>query len=175
MERRLQQHRALRWVMVALGLVLGAVLIANGSVVIGALIATMAILRAFMLRSVPRRRFDAADQRGGPDATNGPPLRALAPDGFRAAATAIGVNLTTLRREFAGGKSIAEVATDAQVPIDDVVRSMVGGVSVSIDQAVLDGTMSARDASVARSRLPQWSNRLVTIHRDDVRRIRGSV
>jgi hypothetical protein len=175
MDRRLQQRRGLRWAMVALGLVLGAMLIANGSVVIGALIATMAILRSFMLRPVQRRHVEVASQGGEPSGTSRQLFRPLIPDGFRAAASAIGVNLTTLRGEFAGGKSIAEVATDAQVPVDDVVRSMVGSVSVAIDQAVLDGTMSSRDASVARSRLPQWSNRLVTIHRDDLPRIQGSV
>ncbi len=161
--------------MVAVGLTLGAVLIANGSVVVGGLIATMAILRAFMLGSGRSRRRGMVSPASASDGTSRLSLRPLVPDGFRAAAGAIGVNLTTLRREFAGGKSIAEMATDAHVPVDDVVRSMVGGVSVAIDRAVLDGTMSSRDASVARSRLPQWSNRLVTLHRDDVPRIHGGV
>ena len=172
MNNTMRRRQTVRWVMVVVGLALGAVLIMNGSLIVGALIATMAVLRVALLLSPRRGRTGAPGSEGG---SARQPLRELVPEGFRAAATAIGVDLTILRREFAGGKSIAEVATESRVPVDDVVRSMVGDVSLAIDHAVTAGTMSSRDATVARSRLPQWANRLVTMHREDLQRLERSV
>ena len=165
----MQRRLALRWVLVIIGLVLGAAVFANGSVLIGALIAFMALLRGFMLLSFHRTRARRSGATGS--ATPRPALRALVPDAFRAAATGLGVTLTTVRRDFAGGKSIAQMAADARVPVDDVVRIMVSGLSDAIDREVVAGTMSSREGAVARSRLPQWTNRLVTMHRADLERL----
>jgi hypothetical protein len=46
----------LRWLLCALGLTLGVVLVANGVAVIGLLVATMAVLRIAMLTILTRRR-----------------------------------------------------------------------------------------------------------------------
>ena len=46
----------LRWVLVALGIVLGGVLIAHGNVVIGGLVLVMAVIRGFLFLQWQRRR-----------------------------------------------------------------------------------------------------------------------
>ncbi|HEY7105221.1 MAG TPA: hypothetical protein VH986_02340 [Acidimicrobiia bacterium] len=55
--------RALRWVICALGLTLGVVLVANGATVVGLLIGAIAVLRLVMLTMLTRRRRGRAPAR----------------------------------------------------------------------------------------------------------------
>ena len=97
-------------------------------------------------------------------------LRAIARVEFELTARAIGINRDRLRRQFADGRSVAEQANAAGVAVDLVIGAVVADASARLDQAVAAGALSSAAADVARERLPVWAERLVTVHRAQLRR-----
>jgi hypothetical protein len=67
-------------------------------------------------------------------------------DVFGAAAKAIGVSVDDLRAALRDGKSIADLAKDHNVAVNDVVDAMVAAVKADLDQAVKDGHLSQSEA-----------------------------
>ena len=161
----------LRWVIAGVGVVLGVVLLAGGSVVIGGLILVLAGLRIALLLGLgrQRRQFGAAGGTGGAvgagaaaDATGRPGLQLLLPVALAAAARTIGVSAADLQAQQAAGRSMADVAADHAVPTQAVVDAVVTDASARLDQAVAGGRLPARRAERGRGRLPQWARQVVT-------------
>jgi hypothetical protein len=71
------------------------------------------------------------------------------------------------RDAFDGGRSLAELATSAGVPVDRLVAAVVSDASAKIDQDVAGGTLTQDLAAAAKARLPMWANRLVSAHKGD--------
>ena len=177
--------RALRWVIVSIGLALSAVLLLRGSYLIGGLIGVAAVLRVVFLLSSARYRVRSsrtgtrrgpgrAEGRGGGSRGGQAPvrqlLRGLAPRAFEVAAGVIGVNASELRRGFQRSRSIAEAASARGVSVDAVVAAVVSDASMAIDRAVSDGTTSPDVAGRAKDRLPMWAARIVYGTRAELQR-----
>jgi hypothetical protein len=179
----------LRWVIAAVGLVLGVVLLLAGNVVIGGLILVLAGLRIALLIGMERQRRRFAQATGGAGRAAGtggmaagstgmgmaggagaagagmagrPGLQLLMPVAVAAAARTIGVSAADLQTQQAAGRSMADIATDHAVPTQVVVDAVVTDASARLDQAVAAGRLPARRAERGRSRLPQWAHQVVT-------------
>jgi hypothetical protein len=151
-----------------IGLILGVLLILRGQLVLGLLIGGLALVRIAFFGLFARRRR-ALGYRGA--AGRGAQLlRSLVPGDFEAAAAALGVEPIDLRREFARGRSIAEQAEAAGVPVDSVIDAVTRYASARIDQLAADGAVSNETASEAKERLPAWAARFVGRQRRDLRR-----
>jgi hypothetical protein len=163
--------RTFRWVMVSLGLVAGALLLANGNILVGVVIGGLACVRLVFLLSLEheRRRLRRTRDGDGDGARSYPVLRQLARGQFEVAAGAIGTSPSDLRVEFANGRSIAEIATAHGVPVDTVVAAVIADASAKLDRAVADGRTTPNAAARFKGRLPQWATRLVNGHRGDFR------
>ena len=88
------------------------------------------------------------------------------------AARVIGLETNQMRRAFDEGRSIAELASDAGVPVEVIVSAIVTDATNAIDRRVGDGQMSQQQALQVKSRLPVWASRLVNFHKGDMRRLR---
>jgi len=162
----------LRWVIAALGLVLGIALLLAGSVVIGGLILVLAGLRIALLVGSERQRRRFASAGPGVPRTPGsvpppglggrPGLQLLQPVAVAAAARTIGVSAADLQAQQATGRSMADVASDHAVSTQAVVDAVVTDASARLDQAVAGGRLPARRAERGRGRLPQWARQVVT-------------
>ena len=95
-------------------------------------------------------------------------LRGLRRREVTVAATTIGIGPDELRRDFAGGRSIAEIAVTAGVAPERVVSAVVVDATAMLDRALTDGTAPPDAASEAKARLPIWATRLVHATRDDL-------
>ena len=167
--------RTLRGIIVGLGLVAGALLLATGHVLLGALLGGVAVLHLVVLVGVQRRRRRFRTARS--DTGDGTPrvLRTLARGQFEVAAGAIGIPSTELRIEFARGRSIAEVARARGVPLESVLTAVVAAAAAKVDRAVADGEAAPGAAVRIKARLPQWATRMLNGHRGELRtRMAGS-
>jgi hypothetical protein len=169
--------RTFRWVMVAVGLAAGALLVVTRNTLVGVLIGGLAVVRLVVLLSLEHRRRQfrrrvghATDAAAG----NAPLLRTLARGQFEVAASAIGASPSDVRIEFANGRSIAEVATAHGVPVATVVAAVVADASAKLDRAVTDGLTTRFAADRLETRLPHWATRLVNRHRGDLRARAGA-
>jgi hypothetical protein len=84
------------------------------------------------------------------------------------AAATIGIEPAELRRDFAGGRSIAEIATAAGVAPETVTSAVIADATAMLDKALADGTAPPQAVSQAKTRLPVWTARLIHATRDDL-------
>jgi len=97
---------------------------------------------------VKAKKVDAAP--GGPHG-RGPGMR----EGLDAAASALGMTADELRTELQSGKSVAQVAQDRGVNLDDVKNAIVTEATGRIDQAVSAGKLTQEQADKAKAALGQ--------------------
>ncbi len=148
--------RTLRVAIVAFGLLAGAVLLAAGAPLIGAILLVMAVLRGAVLLAMRRRAA-----RGGAGPRSGQLLRRLARNELDTAASAIGIPPGELRRAVDDGRTIASVAADAGVPSREVVAAVVRDLSAKVDRAVAAGNVAPNRARIVHNRLPHWAEHFV--------------
>ena len=156
--------RVLRGAILAIGLVLGTVLLVRGSVLIGGLIVASVVLRTLMFINMTRARSSGAPGRGGRRGRaggSGPAFQRLTPGGIDAAARALTMSAADLRTQLTAGRSIADIATGRGVGSEQVVQAVTADASARLDQVVLAGRLASRRADRARSFVPIWANRLV--------------
>ena len=158
--------RALRWLIIAVILALGIVLVTRGHLLVGSLLCGLAALRIAYLLSFAHRRRTLREGRH-PDGGR-LLLRGLRRRAVTVAAATIGTEPAQLRREFAGGRSIAEIAAAAGVAPDRVVQAIAADAGAALDRSVAEGTATPDAVTQARTRLPLWSTRLVYATRDDL-------
>ena len=184
MQRHRRTLRTLRLVMPLLGFAVGIVLLASGYIVVGALIGGLAAVRLAVLLMVEQKRRawmsqatldrgpadwpppslwpppspTAAGSTGGLNA-EGP--HRLARREFAIAAATIGVDAADLGRDFADGRSIADVATAKGVAPRSVVDAIVTDAAAVIDRARSNGRLSPSTTGPNRDRLTDWATRLV--------------
>jgi len=70
--------------------------------------------------------------------------------------TVLGMDRDALRQALADGKSVAELAKEQDVPLNDVVEALMSPVSERLQQAVEDGRITQDQAD---QRLQQMSDR----------------
>ncbi len=158
--------RVIWWIIIAFGLMAGAVLLLLGYYLFGLIIGGFAVLRLIYTLSLPNRR--------GPMWL--PPvsdseralLRPMARDAFLVAAGVMEISAAQLRQDFAGGMSIAEMAHGAGVALDPIIDAIVSDASTRIDQAVAQGSVTQGEGDSAKSRLQPWAARLINIHKRDL-------
>jgi hypothetical protein len=151
---------------IAFGLVVGAVLLLLGYYLFGVIIGGFAVLRLVYALSLPNRR--------GP--TWLPPvsdperalLCSMVRDEFLVAAGVMGMSGAELRQDFNGGMSVAEMASSAGVALEPIIDAIVSDASARIDRAVAQGSVEQDDGNSAKSRLRLWAERLVHIHKRDL-------
>ncbi len=160
-----------RWVMVAIGAAIAAVLLLRGDYLLGGLIGALATVRlVYMLVFFGRRRAFRSSYGAGP---LGGDLRGLARSEFMVAAGVVGLDPAQVRRAFDQGRSLAELATGAGVPLERLVNAIVSDASAKIDQGVAGGRLTQERAREDKARLPVWASRLVKFHKGDLRRTGG--
>ena len=162
---------AIRWVMVAVGLVLGVALISRGSVLIGGLVTVLAVLRAVMLLAMHRRQAAwskgaatpgrAGGAGGAAAGSRSARLEQLGRREVGIAAAAIGVGVDELQREMGGGRSIADVARSRGVAPDTVVNAIVIDAAAVIDRVGRGGRRAGRQGAAGRPRLQTWATTFV--------------
>ena len=158
--------RVIWWVIIAFGLVVGAVLLLLGYYLFGAIIGGFAVLRLIYALSLPNRR--------GPMWL--PPLsdserallRSMARDEFLVAAGAMGMSGAQLRQNFNSGMSIAEMAASGGVALEPITDAIVNDASARIDRAVAQGSVEQDEGDSAKSKLRPWAERLINIHKRDL-------
>ncbi len=159
--------RVLRWLIVAVVLALGIVLVSRGNLLMGFLLCALAALRiAFLLAFARRRRGLRAGWSPDPGRLL---LRALRHREVAVAAATIGTEPAELRREFAGGRSIAEIAVAAGVAPDSVVSAVVADAGAMLSRNLADGMATPDAVARAKAELPRWATRLVHAKRDELR------
>jgi hypothetical protein len=158
--------RTLRWLIVAVVLVWGVVLVTRGHLLVGSLLCGLGVLRVAYLLVLTRRR-SAGGRRWDTDPGRAL-LRGLRPRAVTLAATTIGIEPAQLRREFAGGRSIAEIASAAGVAPERVANAVIADATAMLDKALANGTAPAPAVSQAKTRLPVWTSRLIHATRDDL-------
>lgn len=159
--------RVLRWLIVAVVLALGIVLVSRGHLLMGSLLCALAALRiAFLVTLARRRRGLRARWSPGPERLL---LRALRHREVAVAAATIGTEPAALRSDFAGGRSIAEIAVAAGVAPDSVVSAVVADASAMLSRNLTDGMATPDAVARAKAELPRWATRLVHATRDDLR------
>jgi hypothetical protein len=170
--------------MVAGTLAIAAVLLLRGNYILGLLIGGLAIVRVVYMVTFARRRRAFRSSYGagagaygaGVGAGAGPVrelLRGLARAEFPVAAGIIGMDPAQVRTAFEQGRSLAELATGAGVPVERVVNGVASDAAARIDQGVADGRVPEERALQAKAQLPVWANRLVNFHKGDFQRTRG--
>jgi hypothetical protein len=168
--------RALRWVLVAGTLAVAAVLISRHDYVIGYLIGGLALVRVVYLVGTTRRPMPGRARYGAGQAWpagGGGLLRELARPEFAVAAREIGIQGQDMRRGFDEGRSIAELAARAGVPLERVVNAMVADATETIDRKVAAGEISEQQGLSVKARIPVWADRLAHFHKGDLRRVRN--
>jgi len=148
--------RTIRWVMVAVGVALGIVLLAAGATLIGVVLLVMAGLRTTMLLAMRRTPSTPTGGR-----RSGELLRRLARNEMDVAATAIGIAPADLRRAIDDGRTISAVAADAGISSRRVVDAVVRDATAKVDHAVEAGNVAPNRGRMVRARLPHWAERFV--------------
>jgi len=158
--------RVILWIIIAFGLVVGAVLLLLGYYLFGVIIGGFAVLRLIYTLSLPNRR--------GPMWL--PPvsdseralLRSMARDEFLVASGAMGMSGAQLRQDFNSGMSIAEMAARAGVALEPIIDAIVNDGSARIDRAVAQGSVEQDEGNSAKSKLRPWAERLINVHKRDL-------
>ena len=168
--RGVLMFRLLIWV---LGLILGIFLIIYKQYLLGAVICGFALVRMIFILAF-RGRGGMGGGFGGYGGQRGnQPIRGMfrgmAQGEFDVAAKAIGTTTTQLREDFAGGRSIAEVATSAGVKNDLVVSAIVSDMTAKIDEAASQGKVPSQFVTRAKNWLPTWAARFVNAHKGEIR------
>jgi hypothetical protein len=160
--------RTIRWVIVAVGMAAGIVLLAAGATLIGVVLIVMASLRIAMLLAMQHRMRSFATGAGNVGAPDGRPrgrsgqmLQRLARNELDVAATAIGIAPADLRRAVDDGRTISAVAADAGISSRRVVDAVVRDASAKVDHAVAAGNVAPNRARMVHNRLPHWAERFV--------------
>ena len=99
-------------------------------------------------------------------------LAGLARQEFGVAAGVIGIRGIEMRRAFDEGRSIAELAAQAGVPLEQIVSAVVSDATSTIERRLELGQMAQDEAFQVRARIPVWANRLVNFHKGDLSRLR---
>ena len=94
-------------------------------------------------------------------------VRNLLGQGLKVAADKIGISVEDLRAELKDGKSIADVAAEHNVSVDDVKQALTDAATARINQAVSNGRITQDQADKIEQRLPTAIDKLVNHHRDD--------
>lgn len=154
----------LRWLIVALGLAVAAVLLLRGSYLLGLLIGALVVVRVVYLFGIIRRRRAF----GVPlDASSRQVLRDLARSELVVGARLLGLDPAQARRAFVTGRSLAEIAQSSDTPLGRIVDEIVRDAKLEVDRRAAQGELTAEQASQLGERLPFWANRLVHFHRGD--------
>lgn len=168
-ETRMRSMRRWRMAIAAGGLVLGVVLVAMGNVLIGVIVGGLAVARLVMFS-----RFSTGRRRGGRTRVNPSDrgwLRAQARDEFLVAAQVIGCPPRELRDAFQQGKSVAEIASERSVPVENVTTAVAADLDLRARNAAAAGTMSQSDAQRIHELAPQFAQRMVYGHRGEFGRL----
>lgn len=119
-----------------------------------------------------------ADPSAGPAATAGrgerdtrdrPVLRRLWRGALRTAADALGTSAADLRAELVAGRSVAQVAEDRGVPVDDVVAALADAATSRLERAVDRGVVAQERADALLEELPERIERRLSTPRRDAR------
>ncbi len=162
--------------LVAGTLAVAVVLIYRHDYVIGYLIGSLALVRVVYLAGTSRRPLPGRSRYAAGSPGIGPVrglLRDLARPEFAVAAREIGIERHEMRRAFDDGRSIAELAARAGVPLERVVSAIVADATETIDRKVAAGEMSELQGQSVKARLPIWAGRLAHFHKGDLRRVRN--
>lgn len=93
---------------------------------------------------------------GGPGGPHGPGGRGgLAGEDLDVVAKALGIDSATLTTDLQGGKTIAAEATAKGVDVNVVIKTLADSESAEIDQRVTDGSMTADQATTAKTTVTQ--------------------
>ncbi len=96
-------------------------------------------------------------------------LRGLRAREVAVAAEAIGIDVGELRRQFAGGRSIAGIASGAGVTAEEVIGAVVADSMRALDEILTAATASREAVDEAKARPPLWAARLVQATKNDLR------
>jgi hypothetical protein len=80
---------------------------------------------------------------------------------LEAAAEALGVSEDDLRQQLRDGKTIAQVAQERNVDVQQVIDAMVADATARIDEKVQEGDLTAEEANERKANLPDRITRLV--------------
>jgi len=166
---------ALRWAMVAVAAAIAAVLLFRDDYLLGLLIGGLAALRAGYLLAIAHRRSSyqrVPDQGAGASAVR-EVLSGLVRSEFVVAGEIIGLGPAQVRSAFDQGRSLADMASGAGVPMERIVDAVVSDAHVRIDEYIAEGKVTRERALEVQARLPLWANRLVNFHKGDLRRGAG--
>ncbi len=94
-------------------------------------------------------------------------LRGLLGEAVKVAADKIGITPADLRAELKDGKSIADVATEHNVSVDDVKQALTDAATARINQAVSNNRLTQDQANKIEQRLPTVIDKLVNHHKGD--------
>jgi hypothetical protein len=163
-EDRMRKMRRWRLVISAGGLVLGVILVAAGNTLVGVIIGGLAIARLVMFTrfSVPAR-----GARAGMTTQDRQWLRAHAGEEFLVAARVLGCQGGELRDQFQQGRSIADVAAQRSIALDQVTTAIADDLAAKARDAEARGTLSAGDAQRIAQLAPRFADRIVRGHRGD--------
>jgi 3-hydroxyacyl-CoA dehydrogenase len=86
---------------------------------------------------------------------------------IKVSAETIGISPGELKTELQAGKSIAEVAAEHNVSVDDVKQALIDAATAKINDAVAKGRITQERADNLIERLPALVDRVVNHHKGD--------
>jgi hypothetical protein len=146
-----------------------------GSVLIGVIVGGLAVARLVMFSRFPTGRRGGGGGRGRANPSDREWLRAQARDELLVAAQVIGCAPRELRDRFQQGTSVADIATERSVPVENVTTAVAADLDLKARNAAAAGTMSESDAQRIHELAPQFAQRMVYGHRGDFGRARGAM
>jgi hypothetical protein len=158
------------------------VLLLRKDYVVGLIVAVLVGLRILLLVPSPVRRTQRRSTGTGQSGRNvvypgrlitRQVLRPMAKDEFKIAAEMIGIDAVSVRREFGAGQSIAVMADERGVRLDQVINAVLSDVMTRIDNEVSAGRLSQEQGSLVKARAPDWVNRFVNIRRQELDRFKS--
>jgi ribosomal protein S20 len=109
--------------------------------------------------------FGVTSVAGAQSGDDRPPAEAGRRGGHRpkldAAAQALNLSVEDLRSRLREGKTLAQVAQDQNVDVQNVIDAMVAEATARIDQKVQEGELSAEEANERKSNLQERITELV--------------
>ncbi len=103
--------------------------------------------------------FKAAKPAGGPGVKDGR-FRGIIGKGVDTAAGALGITPDELKADLKAGKSIADVATEKNVPLDTVTKALTDAATQAVDKAVAGGMLTQTQADTIKANLAKNIERL---------------
>ena len=97
----------------------------------------------------------------------GPLRQKLLQAAIKVSADTIGIPPGELKTELQAGKSIAEVAAEHNVSVDDVKQALIDAATARINEAVANGRITQERADNLIERLPALVERVVNHHKGD--------